>query len=89
MCKFINIIFKEEATQIEEVTNKDNTIEDMEPDTCIITIMQESLEMATEISRLHGARVSSLKDVTRKMYVQSAQKGKSFERFRCTNICRI
>jgi hypothetical protein len=67
-------LFKEETTQIEEVTNKDDIIKDMEPDTCITTIMQESLERAAEISRLHGARVSSLKDATRKMYVQSAQR---------------
>ena len=67
-------LFKEEATQIEEVINKDDTIEDMEPDTCITTIMQESLEKAAKINHLHGARVSSLKDATRKMYVQSAQR---------------
>jgi hypothetical protein len=46
----------------------------MEPDTCITTIMQESLEKAAEISRLHGARVSSLKDAARKRYVQSTQR---------------
>ena len=67
-------LFKEETTQIEEVTNNDGIIEDMEPDTCITTIMQQSLEMAAEIIRLHGARVSSLKDAARKMYVQSAQR---------------
>ena len=48
-------LFKEEATQIEEVTNNDNIIEDMEPDTCNATIMQESLEKAAKINRLHGA----------------------------------
>ena len=62
-------LFKDEATQIEEVTNKDDIIEDIEPNTYITTIMQESLEKTVEISRLHGARVSSLKDVTKKMYV--------------------
>ena len=69
-------LFKEEAIQIEEVTNKlkDDILEDMEPDTCITTIMQESLEKAAKINHLHGARVSSLKDATRKMYVQSAQR---------------
>ena len=66
--------FKEETTQIEEVTNMDDIIEDMKPDTCITTIMQESLKRAAEISCLHGARVSSLKDASRKMYVQSVQK---------------
>ena len=67
-------LFKDEATQIEEVTNKDDIIEDMEPDTCITTIMQQSSEMATEINRLHGARVSSLNDTAKKMYVQFAQR---------------
>ena len=67
-------LFKAEASQIEEVINKDDTIEDMKPDTCITTIMQESLERAAQINRLHGARVSSLKDAVRKMYVQSTQK---------------
>ena len=62
-------LFKDEATQIEEVTNKDDIIEDIEPNTYITTIMQESLEKTVEISRLHGARVSSLNDVTKKMYV--------------------
>ena len=65
-------LFKEEGTQIEDV-NKDDLIEDMEPDTCITTVMQESLEKAAEISRLHGARVTSLKDAARKRYVSSAQ----------------
>ena len=65
-------IFKEEATQLEEVTNMDDIIEDMESDTCITTIMQDSLEMSAEINHLHGARVSSLKDAARKKYVQSA-----------------
>lgn len=54
-------LFKEERTQIEDV-NKDDLIEHMEPDTCITIVMQESLEKAAEISRLHGARVTSLKD---------------------------
>ena len=41
---------------------------------CITTIMQESLKMEVEINCLHGARVSSLNDAARKMYVQSAQR---------------
>lgn len=64
-------LFNGKTIQIEEVTNKDDIIEDTEHDICITTIMQESLERATEISRLHETRVSSLKDATRKMYVQS------------------
>ena len=36
--------------------------------------MQESLKMEVEINCLHGARVSSLNDAARKMYVQSAQR---------------
>jgi hypothetical protein len=62
-------LFKEKTTQIEEVTNKDDIIEDMDPNTCITTIMQESLERAVEISRLYGARVSSLNDADRKKYM--------------------
>ena len=75
MCANLStLFFNEEATQIEEVTNNDDIIEDMEPDTCITTIMQESLDRAAEISHLHGVRVSSLKHAARKRYVQSAQR---------------
>lgn len=58
---------------MKEVTNNDDIIEDMEPNTCITIIMQESLKRAVEINRLHGAWVSSLKDVTIKKYVQFVQ----------------
>jgi hypothetical protein len=60
-------LFKENA-QVEHTTNKEDLVEDIEPDTSIDAVMQDSLKNLVEVTGLQasGARISTIKGAAKK-----------------------